>query len=233
MPDSKSNKSLTKSSNGDIQAFLDKVKQLPAQTGSTGRLIFAVDATASRQPTWDMACGIQGEMFAATKDLGGINTQLCYYRGFQEFHASPWFKTSQQLLAHMHKVSCLGGHTQIAKVLQHTLDETQRNKVNALVFIGDACEETADKLANLAGQLGLRGLPIFIFHEGGNPSVANIFQQLAKLSGGAYLPFNMNSAHALSALLGAIAIYASGGLKALKQYGDRKAVQLLTHQLEK
>lgn len=226
------NKTPAKSSSTDIQAFLDQVKQLPVAGQNAGRLIFAVDATASRQPTWDMACGIQGEMFSATKALGGINTQLCYYRGFHEFHASQWFNQASQLLQQMNAVSCLGGQTQIARVLQHALNQSQQHKINAVVFIGDACEENADTLANLAGQMGIRGLPLFIFHEGGDPTVKNIFQQLAKLSSGAYLPFNLQSAHALKALLGAIAVFATGGLAALKKHSDKNAVQLLTHQLE-
>ena len=224
-----------KSSRGDIQQFLAQARQLPAtQANQAGRLIFAIDATASRQPTWDLARGIQGEMFSSTQKLGGVRTQLCYYRGFHQFHASAWLNNSKDLLQQMNAVSCLGGHTQIARVLQHAIDEAQKNKINGVIFIGDACEEDADGLANLAGQLGIRAVPLFIFHEdcysdSVNTQVKTIFQQLAKLSGGAYLPFNHNSAHALAALLGAIAVYASGGLKALKQQGGQAAVQLLSH----
>src|SRR3546814_9870581 len=39
--------------------------------GRRGRLIFAMDATASREPTWDRACRLQGEMFKETAALGG------------------------------------------------------------------------------------------------------------------------------------------------------------------
>lgn len=234
MASSDTNKSaLQKSSQSDIQAFLNKVDQLPATQGTqAGRLLFAIDATASREASWDMACGIQGEMFSATQKIGGINAQLCYYRGFNEFHSTPWFKQSKDLLTQMNLVTCLGGQTQILQVLKHALDQTQKNKINAVIFIGDACEESADTLANLAGQLGIRGIPLFIFHEGIDPQAKNIFQQLAKLSSGAYLPFNMNSANALSALLGAIAVYATGGVKALEKRNDKAAVQLLT-QLKK
>jgi len=222
-----------KSTSSEIQAFISKVNQLPVKSGQAGRLLFAIDATASREPTWDLACGIQGEMFTATKAIGGISTQLCYYRGFHEFKYSPWYNNSEDLLRHMHQVYCVGGQTQIGHVLQHALKQHQQQKINSLIFIGDACEESADTLADLAGQLGIHGVPIFIFHEGGNHTVRSIFQQLAKLSGGAYLPFNANSAKALSALLGAVAVYATGGMKALKQHGDKEAVAMLTHQMGK
>ena len=79
-----------KTSNEDIKAFLEKVAATPVrQSGSgPGRLIFALDATASREPTWDHACHIQGEMFRETALLGGLEIQLAYYRGFGEFRAS-------------------------------------------------------------------------------------------------------------------------------------------------
>lgn len=222
-----------KSSSADIQRFLTKVGKLPIRSSQAGRLLFAIDATASRQPSWDLACGIQGEMFSATKNLGGINTQLCYYRGFNEFHHSPWFSRSADLLRQMQSVFCLGGHTQIARVIEHALAESKTQKINSVIFIGDACEENVDALANLAGQLGIRGIPLFVFHEGVDSVAGSAFKQMAKLSGGAYLPFNHNSAQALSALLGAIAIYSTGGLKALKQHGDKAATKQLTYQLEK
>lgn len=58
-------------------------------SGRPGRLIFAIDATASRQPSWDRACQLQGEMFLAVRDVGGLAVSLAYYRGFQEFAATP------------------------------------------------------------------------------------------------------------------------------------------------
>ena len=221
-----------KSTRTEIQDFLKKVDQLPAQSQQAGRLLFAIDATASRQATWDLACGIQGEMFSATKAIGGVNTQLFYYRGFHEFKYSPWYNNSTDLLRHMNTVDCVGGQTQIARVLKHAIQETQKQKINCLIFIGDCCEENIDTLAELAGQLGIRGVPMFIFHEGQDPHAQLVFQHMAKLSKGAYLPFNMNSAKALSTLIGAVAVYATGGLKALKQHGDKQAIALLTQQLE-
>ena len=49
----------------EVAAFVERVRGLPAnpRQGGTGRLIFALDATASRQPTWDLASQVQGELF--------------------------------------------------------------------------------------------------------------------------------------------------------------------------
>ena len=122
-------KKLTKSSSKDIDAFLKKVAQTPAirQSGQRGKLMFAMDATASREATWDHACHLQAEMFNETASLGGLDIQLCYYRGFAEFDVTPWYSDSQQLLKRMTAVSCLGGHTQIEKVIRHAINEAEGN----------------------------------------------------------------------------------------------------------
>ena len=195
-----------------VDAFLQKVAAMPKvkAAGPRGRLLFALDATASRQPTWDKACEIQAEMFAATAALGGLDVQLAYYRGFGEFEASPWLGNAGELTRLMTSVVCLGGRTQIARVLDHALAETRRRKVNAVVFVGDCVEEPVDALCDRAGRLGVLGLPLFLFHEGPDAGGADAFRQMARLSGGACCPFDAASAGQLKALLRAVAVYAAG-----------------------
>src|SRR3954447_25368207 len=156
----------TASASGEVDAFLRRAAATPAPRtdGRTGRLLFGMDATASREPTWDRACRIQGEMFAETAALGGLEIQLAYYRGFGEFEAFPWLKRADELQRRMSGVTCRGGQTQIARLLRHTLLEAKRQKVDALVFVGDCMEERSDQLCHLAGQLGLLGVPAFVFH---------------------------------------------------------------------
>lgn len=213
----------SQSSDADIAAFLDKAAALaPAAGGSRkGRLIFAMDATASREPSWDQACDIQAEMFSETAALGTLAVQLAYYRGFGEFKATPFETDSDGLLRRMTRVYCLGGRTQIAKVLRHALAENKAEKVNALVFVGDACEEPIDELAHRAGELGLHGVPAFMFHEGREPMAEKAFRQVARLSGGAYCHFDAASARHLRDLLSAVAVYAVGGRSALEHYQKR------------
>ena len=219
-----------------VAAFLAEVARTPAPAPSEGRgrLIFAVDATASRQPTWDMASQIQAEMFTATEALGGLDVQLLFYRGFNECKASAWVSSPSALVRHMTAVECLSGHTQIAKVLRHALAETAKKRVNAVVFVGDCMEESADELCGLAGKLALLSVPLFIFHEGGEPAAARTFRELARLTRGAYCPFDAGSARQLRELLGAVAVYAAGGRRALADYGRGKvgAVLQLTRQMQ-
>lgn len=227
-------KKLTTSSSKDIEAFLKKVAQTPAirKSGQRGKLIFAMDATASREATWDHACHLQAEMFSETTSLGGLDIQLCYYRGFAEFDASPWYSESQQLLKRMTAVSCLGGHTQIEKVIRHAITETRKNKINALVFVGDCLEEDIDDLSKYAGELALLGVPMFVFQEGYDPVAMMGFRQLAKLTGGAYCSFDSGSAQQLKRLLSAVAVYAAGGYQALENFNKRhgKVILQIPHQ---
>lgn len=212
----------------EVDAFLRDLQRAPPRpAGGRGRLIFALDATASREPSWDRACRIQGEMFEATAALGGLDVKLVYYRGFNECKASRWMSNAGDLHRVMRAVSCLGGETQIERVLTHALAETKRQRVGALVFVGDAMEENVDRLCRLAGELELNGVPIFLFHEGNNPIAGRAFRQMAKLSRGAYLRFDLGSADRLKDLLGAVAVYAAGGCRALSAYGERKGGEVL------
>ncbi len=226
-----------KSSKAAIDAFVDKVRSTPVvkPAGARGRLIFAMDATASREPSWDRACQLQGEMFAETAALGGLDIQLCYYRGFGEFDASPWLSSSQALLERMTSVSCRGGRTQIEKVLRQAIAETRQHRVQALVFVGDCMEENVDELSHLAGQLGVLGVPVFLFHEGDEPLARRAFEEIARLTRGAYCAFDANSASQLRDLLGAVAVYAAGGHAALQDFSKNRGevVRRLTRQLGK
>lgn len=219
----------------DLATFLDAVAKLPAgrPAGAAGRLIFAMDATASRQPTWRRAARIQGEMFVETAAIGGLEIQLCFYRGFNEFKVSRWVDRSADLLHLMTAVGCRAGRTQIDKVLHHAINETGRRKVAALVFVGDCVEEDVDALAEAAGQLGLLGVPAFLFHEGQNERAAFAFKEIARLTGGAALRFDPNSPHVLRDLLSAVAVYAAGGAGALDQIAARRGgeVKRIAHQL--
>lgn len=227
----------TPSTSAEVDAFLRKVATtLPTRAdGAHGRLIFAMDATASREPTWDTACQIQGRMFQETASLGGLDIQLCHYRGFGEFEASPWYANSKDLLQHMTRVFCTAGQTQIARVLRHAVAETKVKKVNALVFVGDCMEEDLDALGHLAGQLGLLGVPAFLFQEGHDPAAERAFRHVARLTQGAYCHFDAGSAQQLRDLLSAVAVYAAGGHRALDAFGRRHGglVRQLTHQVGK
>lgn len=205
------------SSRPEIAEFLDRVRALgPASaSGKRGRLIFALDATMSRQPTWDTACAVQADMFRAAASAGGLDIQLVYFRGLGECRASGWVANSERLAELMSAIDCRGGQTQIGKVLSHARNETKKQRVQALVYVGDAMEEKIDALCAAAGELGLVGVPMFMFQEGDDQIAENAYREIARLSHGAYCRFDTGAAHELGELLRAVAAYASGGIKAL------------------
>jgi hypothetical protein len=234
IPDDRTRVPSTQSSRADVDAFLRRVATMPGRgAGAHGRLIFALDATASRQPTWDTAAQLQAEMFTEAAALGGLELQLCFYRGFGEFRTSPWLTQSARLLRMMTSVHCMAGRTQIGKVLQHALNEARRRPIAALVFVGDCMEEDVDRLGTIAGELGLEGVRAFVFHEGGEPLAAFAFKEIARLTGGAYCRFDATSAKSLRDLLRAVAAYAAGGLPALEARAEAGGadVRRLTHQV--
>lgn len=225
------------STDADIDKFLQKVKsRRPTGSGdASGRLIFAMDATASRQPSWDRACTIQGDMFSETNSIGGLAVQLVFYRGYRECKASKWTTNALDLARIMGSVSCMGGQTQVERVLAHALKEHKKAKVDALIFVGDCFEENIDTVCHEAGQLGVNGVPAFIFQEGFDPVGLTAFKEIARLTGGAHCPFDGGSAKQLRDLLAAVAVYATGGKQAMLNYGKSKGgvVQQLTHQVGK
>ena len=213
------------SSRPEIDAFLEKVRGLdPAATGGKrGRLIFALDATMSRQPTWDSACALQADMFREAAADGGLDIQLVYFRGLNECRASGFVATSEKLAALMGGIDCRGGHTQIGKVLAHARREHGDRPVQALVFVGDAMEEKIDDLCAAAGELGLLNVPVFMFQEGYDAVAENAYREIARLSRGAYCRFDVGAARELGELLRAVAAYAAGGRKALAELSSRRS----------
>ena len=218
-----------------VSAFLQQAAKTPmiAAAAKNGRLIFAMDATASRGPTWAQAMGIQAEMFQEAATVGGLDLQLVYYRGMMDFGASPWIGDAARVVDLMRGVDVVSGHTQIERILRHAAEEAKRSKVNALVFIGDAVEESGDLVTAAAGHLALRGVPVFVFHEGGLEPAGAVFRQIAQITHGAYSKFDAKSPQQLRDLLKAVAIFAAGGRKALEEFGRKSgglALQL-THQI--
>ncbi|RUT28599.1 VWA domain-containing protein [Arsenicitalea aurantiaca] len=217
------------SSSGDIQAFVNRVKAMTPAGGTAGRgrLLFALDATMSRQPTWDLACSLQGEMFKTLAETQALSVQLLYFRGLGECRASKWVADPNALARLMSGIDCRGGHTQIGKVFSHARAEHGRQRINAIVYVGDAMEEDVDALSHKAGELGLLGCPIFIFQEGHVPGVEPAFREFARLSKGAYARFDASAPDQLASLLRAVAAYAAGGRNSLQLQNNSTARALL------
>jgi hypothetical protein len=216
------------SSSADVAAFVKKVGAMARPAGEqSGRLLFAMDATMSRQPTWDLACGLQAEMFEAVPKSTPLQVQLLYFRGFGECRSSKWVANGSALAKLMTGIECRGGQTQISKVFAHARKEHAERRINAVVYVGDAIEEDVDALAAKAGELGLLGCPMFLFQEGSDSRVEAAFREFARLTKGAYSRFDPSAPRQLAELLRAVAAYASGGRAHLKLQTSAPARALL------
>jgi hypothetical protein len=213
---------ITTTTNKLIEDFLAKAEWGPAPVRK--RLIFAIDATASRQPTWDLASQVQGQMFVEAGRYGGLDVQLVYFRGFDEVTATKFFGSTMPLVQAMSGVACRAGHTQLAKVLKHVAREHEQAPVAAVILIGDFCEE---KLDDVGHAVSLVKVPVYAFLEGDEPEGKAVFELIANATGGVVLAFNANSPNQLRELLGAVAAYVVGGLEALADHGP-EVVRLLT-----
>jgi len=224
---SKDNLPAKPSSAREIDAFLNRAAKLPTLAQAKGRLIFAIDATMSRQPTWNRATEIQSEMFNVAQSIGGLAVQLVYFRGHGEFRASDWTASATALANRMRDVTCRSGFTQLCRVLVHAAEEARQTKIGALVYVGDSFEESADAATAEAGRLALLGVPAFMFHEGDDPEAAGVFREIARLTKGVYARFDSGSAKQLRDLLAAAAIYATGGEVALREHAQKKGGEVL------
>ena len=196
-----------------------------------GNLIFALDATMSRQPTWDAATHLQSAMFHEVASIGTLDIQTVYFRGTHQIDAecqkSGWTSDPIQIARFMTGVTCRAGHTQIARTLDHALRESEHRKIGAMIYVGDACEEPRDHLMPLARRLADAGIPIFLFQEGHDAGAETIFREIAQITRGAHLRLDQSSSKQLGELLRAAAAFAVGGLAALEKQGSAAAKLLL------
>ena len=222
---------VARSAKSDVASFLDAAKRTRPVAQAAGRIVFALDATASRQPTWDRARDLQAGMFEEAGKVGGLAVQLVYFRGMGECRSSRWVTDTQALSRSMSAIQCSAGLTQIGKVLAHTLKQAKGDGVSAAVLIGDASEENIDVLAGRAGQLRLLNAPVFAFLEGADRDAEAAYRTIAKLSGGVFARFDTGSAARLRDLLASVARYAAGGRAALTS--GKRADRLLLEQMKR
>ncbi len=209
-----------------VNDFLREAHDQAITNATSARLIFAMDATASREPTWDLATSLHAELFNIASATH-LDVQLVYYRGLDDFFVSGWNKEPRSLLGEMQNVRCRGGRTQILRVLQHARRQIANEKTEAVVFVGDCCEESPNEIYACAGELGLFRLPVFVFQEGNDPHARQVFKQIAARSRGAYARFTPGSAKELAALLGAVVAYATNGKDAGSELTTTEARHLL------
>lgn len=234
----------------DRAGFLDKVRSRSAisatpkqqtlakalKNESRPRLLFSMDATASREASWNVAKEITDAMFKAVP--GALDVALAYHGGGHLQEITPFSSDTKAFLDKVHTVHCQAGMTALNEILD---EATEISRLKALIYIGDCFEENLDAAIELAQQLKLKGVRCFMFHETSSGSLGynvdtahEVFGKIAQITGGALLPFDENSPQMVKQLLEAIAFYAVQGIKALEQKAKYlPAARLLLQQMNK
>ena len=185
-----------------------------------GRLVFGLDLTGSREAGLKQARIATAAMFDAIRTFGKIEMKLVYYRGTNECRESQWCAEAEALRRSMLKLSCERGNTQIAKLLR--LVARQPEKLSAVVFVGDHCEEDPEELLGLAETLRGKAIPLFVFHECDDHDqwsmrAKPIFKRLAEITSGLYVEFKPESGTVLQELLSGIAAFSARGIEGVKR----------------
>jgi hypothetical protein len=188
------------------------------------RIAIVIDATQSREATWDNAAQLQAEMFSEAAKLGGLQMQVTYFRGPSEVRSSGWTGDARVLQEFMGRVRCDSGHTKYARAFSHVRQEHQRQPINAVIVIGDALEEIPSTLYDAVA--GLR-VPFFMFQEGDDPQVRAAFEKIRDLTKGAYCAFNTGAIAQLREYLQGVVVYTTGGVAALSDLRTEGARKLL------
>jgi len=188
------------------------------------RIGFLIDATASRENTWEQAQTIQAKMFRSASGLKALKLRLVYFGGNQLTKLG-WNDNERSVAAHMAAVRCSAGLTQIIPGLEAFIDEKPENRAGAIILIGDCFEEDSAISTKTATLLKDKGIKVFSFIEGEDWTAHSVFKNLAAVTGGKFAKFGDDLP--LDDLCEGVALMASGGEKALTRLKNDKVRQLL------
>ena len=203
----------------------------PAETGGSARprLIFAVDATAARDPAWTTARQVTDALVKALP--GELDVALAVHGGSRVHTFTAFTNNAATLRDRASGVTCQAGLTRLLPILASSL---KQQSVRVIIYIGDVFEENLPQGRHLADALGARGTKLIVLHDTADPGArrdAEVFWDLAKRTGGCVLPFDSSAPGRLRDILSAVAVYAVGGEKLLRErrHALPGAVALLEH----
>jgi hypothetical protein len=198
-------------------------------TPARPRLVFAVDATASREPAWAAARQVTDALVKALP--GQLDVALAVHGGSRVHTFTPFTSNAATLRDRAAGVACQAGMTRLLPILSASL---KHPAVRVVIYIGDVFEESVIQGRRLADNMGQRGTKLIVLHDTADPAArldAEVFWDLAKRTGGCVLPFNASASGRLRELLSAVAVYAVGGETLLQERARDLpgAIALLEH----
>ena len=187
--------------------------QASAAPARLPRLVFALDATASRERAWAAARQVTDSLFGAAP--GGIEVALAVHGGGRMTAFGGFHRDVGALRDEAAGISCEPGPTRMLDIVRESL---RRPGVRAMVYIGDCFEEDESAALALAGSLRLRGTKLVVLQDesSGTTSALRVFRAMAGRTGGIVLPFDAGSLDPLRDALGAVASYVAGGRDMLR-----------------
>ncbi len=203
----------------------------PADTAAPlrPRLIFAVDATASREPAWTAARQVTDVLVKALP--GALDVALAVHGGSRVHTFTAFTSDANTLRDRAAGVSCVAGTTRLLPILSASL---KHPSVRVVIYIGDVFEENLQRGRHIADAMGAQNTKLIVLHDTADPAArrdAEVFWDLAKRTGGCVLPFDAAASGRLRDILSAVAVYAVGGEKLLRarRHELPGAVALLEH----
>jgi hypothetical protein len=203
---------------GPVAVGAQPVAGVPASKPAA-RLVFAVDATASRSAAWETAKGLTDTLIEALP--GQLEVSLAVHGGGRVHTFTEFTAHARKLRKIAAGIRCEVGGTRLLDILGHVLE---CEGVRVVVYIGDTFEECPDDARRLADALGARGIRIIILHDvAGEYGGGHVFGDMARRTGGAVIPFDHSAVLRLRELLAAVAVLAVGGPSLLAERADTMA----------
>ncbi len=140
----------------------------PVEAGASGgpRLIFAVDATASREPAWTAARRVTDALVKALP--GELDVALAVHGGSRVHTFTAFTKDAATLRDRAAGVACEAGLTRLLPILSASL---KHQAVRVVVYIGDVFEESLNQGRRLADAMGAQGTKLIGTARYGGPSI--------------------------------------------------------------
>lgn len=178
------------------------------------RLVFGIDATASREPAWEAAKKITDSLFTTLP--GELDVALAVHGGGVVSMFSAFSSDVQRFRDLAAGVSCRAGHTQLVPLMQRTREHPD---VKVFLYIGDCFEESEEEAYEAADALKARGIRAVMLHDAssGDMAARRVFEEIAKRTGGVCLDFYGGDRQAMKNIFEAVAVLAVGGIKLLQQ----------------
>lgn len=221
-----------------VRDLKQRARQEAKAAAERPRLVFAFDATASREPAWGAARQLQDSLLAALP--GELEVALAVHAGSRVTLFSDFTSNASELRDQAAGVRCAAGITRLLDILDRAVKLKPAPSV--VVYVGDVFEESRRRALRLADDLLLRGTRVIILHDTGHPGGASrrvsvlpgddVFNELAERTGGAVLPFDITALPSLRELLQAVAVLAVGDVELLqKKQATMPAAKLLLENL--